>query len=517
MKENQVVLSKIILIFSLILIGMSLIGIIFIFPMAGGDSYITLVFAKSFQKGFFYFGNEGPKWGATSPLLVLIFAPFYFFIRHPIWIFKVINLIFYVGTGYFIYKISKKLIPHYLIPISLAIWFNPYFSTLAITLYDTIIFCFLFSGLLFCFLSYLEQNHRSDKQLFFLFVTSGLLSLARPEGIVISLVFMGYLLIDKVIKNKRITLPKFIGGIIIFSLISLFYYLILAISTHQILPSSVKARILTAFYRQQEGFSITNLLKINSLTEAGLLLVLLASLFGVIFFIRDLEKRERFGYCFFILNLLFLGIYLTKDIRYTSLFLPLAAVFSVYFLNKLFLLFDLKKSLFCLLLICCLSLLIIPIAVYKYFNYYLKLPEYSENLIFELDATNFLNNICQPNDKVLAYEIQVQYYLKCQAISVDGVVGGEILPYLYSSKPEKITEFLLEYKPKYIIVSSAFNYRPEYKNSFLAKLYFEDKKIKANETISLDNIKFIKLINNKQEKVSGMNSWESIYEINYSI
>ena len=513
MTTTEAKLTKFIYIFSLLLIGVSLVGIFFILPIGSGDSYVTLVVAKSFQKGFFYFGNEGPKWGSTSPLQVLLFAPFYRFVQHPILMFKIINLILYFGTGYIIYQISKKILPSFYDFLPLVIWFNPYFSFLTVALYDTILFCFLFSILILLFLNYIESNYKEDKLLFLIFCISGLLSLARPEGIAISLVIIGYLSIKEIILDRAIHLRQFLVGLIIFSLISLPYYILLAFRTHQFIPSSVKARILTAFYRQQEGLFLFNLFKFNSIIEGVILIILLTSLFGIIYFIRKSKKENIFGYCFVILTLLFLLVYIAKDVRYTALIFPLASIFSVYFLNKVLTVF--LPSSKRIIVLFAISLFLSPIITYKYINYYRNMPQWTEDVIFEANGAEFLNNICRPEDKVFAYEVQIQYFLNCQTISADGIVGGEILPYLYPPKPGKITEFLLKYKPKYIIISSAFEYRKEYKNSILEKLYLEDKKIKPKESIFINNIQFVKMINNTKEKIQGMNSWDSIYQVAY--
>jgi hypothetical protein len=60
--------------------------------------------------------------------------------------------------------------------------------------------------------------------------------------------------------------------------------------------------------------------------------------------------------------------------------------------------------------------------------------------------------------------------MKAEAVSLDGIVGGEILPYLRSGA--NLQEFVCGHQ--YLSVSHAFEYRPELKRTVLGSIYQQD-------------------------------------------
>jgi hypothetical protein len=146
-----------------------------------------------------------------------------------------------------------------------------------------------------------------------------------------------------------------------------------------------------------------------------------------------------------------------------------------------------------------------------------SLPFYSEEVIFEKELCKILNEIAKPTDKVLIYEVQAQYCLKPQTISLDGIVGGEILPYF--RKRSNLVEFFERYRPSYLVIASYPLYREEYKNTIIEEIYHYNKELKIGESIKLHNITFTKIADNTDDKlkIKGMTFWESIYKIQYEI
>jgi len=93
--------------------------------------------------------------------------------------------------------------------------------------------------------------------------------------------------------------------------------------------------------------------------------------------------------------------------------------------------------------------------------------------VLGIEEGEALNELTLPSDKVLIYEIQTQYYMTAEAVSLDGIVGGEIIPYLQGKG--SLIEFLC--KHDYLAVSNAFNYRKELNRTILKEIYERDKEI----------------------------------------
>ena len=145
------------------------------------------------------------------------------------------------------------------------------------------------------------------------------------------------------------------------------------------------------------------------------------------------------------------------------------------------------------------------------------MPVYSENIIFEKSLCNILNNLATSFEKVATYEIQTQYCLKSQTISLDGIVGGEILPYFKINS--NLVDFFEKYKPSYLVLSDYIIYRNEYRNTILEDLYNRDSKVAVGSEVNISNIKFVKIAENYNdssiETKKGMRHWLSIYKLKY--
>jgi len=202
------------------------------------------------------------------------------------------------------------------------------------------------------------------------------------------------------------------------------------------------------------------------------------------------------------------------EVRYVSAAFPSLIILSV--LSIIFLWNSLKA------LLSFYSQLIILISGFLFFIYVVLrvgfvLPFYTEEIIFEKQLCDLLNNIATPQDKVAIYEVQAQYCLKPQIISLDGIVGGEILPYF--KKRSNLVEFFERYRPSYLVIANYPLYREEYKSTIIEELYRYNKELKTGGSIKLHNIIFTKIADNTNDKlkIKGMTFWESIYKIQYEI
>jgi len=517
MQSTNYKLEKLIKIICLVISIGGIILTIALFSTNSGDALVTLVTSKSFQNGFFFFGPEGPKWSTTSPLQALLFAPFYIFITNsPIIIFKIINLVLFVGTGFLLFKISQKIVNNKIFSyLTLAIWLgNPYLFYLTAALYDSILMAFLVSLFILKLLDFNKLHlfkKLTMKDWIEIGIIAALLPLVRPEAILISL--LGYLYLF--VLNSRIDkkfYSRFLLSFIIFILIFCPYYIYLGIVTHQLIPSSIAARATM-------HLSIFNFLEsikpLFSLYWQYLIIYFLfiTSFLSFVFFKKIANTSKSNLKFLLILITLFLPIFIISgQPRYLSSIIPILTLLSAFFFYQIYFYLFLKCKFFKEIVITT-SILIVIILVYSYGYVYENIPRYNLDLIFEKDAADILNKITFPDDKVLAYEAQIQYFLNSSIISLDGIVGGEILPYF--RKQTDLRDFLLNYRPNYIIVSDAFKYRDEYNNTVFRWLYSEDLNIIIGNSYNIDNIIFTKIAENRKNEIAGFNQWKSIYHIQY--
>lgn len=508
-----------------------IISTIILFPTNSGDSSIALVFAKSMKNGLFYFGNIGPVGGATSPLLALLLSIFYLPTNEPSLLpIKLFSLFIFVLTGFLIYLLSKKLLDNHIFSLlSAALWFiNPNGHYLTATLYDSIL-----AGLASLILVYYtfilrekiisEQPEKISSWIIFSLI-AGICPLVRPELVLVDLVVFCYIFYLIYNTKKRMYLKYLVISGFLALLISSSYYIWLALNTHQLIPSSIAARGMTFSERFVMDIFVEQLKLISkSLLNILFLPYIIFSVISLIFYKKCNIKSDHFFLCLLpaiIIISLFTIKYSDLFYRYIFPIMPLLCVTaalgvyiiykkSVSTLNNKVRHITARKSII-LVVGVLLVLIVCGFQLRIAHNAYV----YDMNTILEKDLADTLNRVSRQNDSVLLYEIQAQYYLDSHAISLDGIVGGEILPYLRNGSD--LSDFLLDYKPDFIVVSEAFNYRDEYKNTILKELYNKDKKLAIGESIPIKNITFVKVASRNGEDVPGMNTWDSLYVINYA-
>jgi len=517
MQSTDYKLEKLIKIICLVVGIGGIILTIALFSTNSGDASVNLVFSKSLKNGFFFYGPAGPKWGATSPLQALLFFPPYLFSSNPpIIIFKIINLLLFIGTGILIFSIIKRIVDNKIIGyLAIAIWLgNPYLAYLTAALYDSVLITFLIALYILVLLSFSHLVEKKEKIVFKKWIQlgliAGLLPLARPEGLLISLIGFFYLFF--LFKNKkiRISIKEFILSFVLFCLIFSPYYLYLASITNQLIPSSILAR--GSMYLSNITLSQILSFLILSWQHQIISILLIMSVLGLFFLRRFKGNLELFlGLCLSLI-IIFLSIFIvSKEARYFSPVIPILTILSAISCYQIYLYFNRSKLTRQILI-----MLVFPAVLfigYGHLCVYKNIPKYLPELIFEEDIATFLNEVCKEKDVVLTYEIQGQYYLNCNTISLDGIVGGEILPYF--RKQTDLKDFLLHYRPNYIIVSDAFKYRDEYNNTVFRWLYLQDSNIIIGNSYGINNIIFTKIAENKKNKVAGFNQWKSIYHIQY--
>lgn len=512
-------------------IAFGIVSTIILFRTNSGDAAIVLVFAKSMKNGLFYFGNQGPVGGATSPLWALLLSVFYLPTNEPsFFLIKFFSLFVFILTGFLIYFISKKLLDDDIFSLlSTTLWFiNAKGQLLTATLYDAILSALVIIIILYYTFIVREKIFLKDADKtssWFIFgLIAGILPLVRPELLLIDLVVICYIIYLIYNTNKK---QKYLKYLLISIFLALFisssYYIWLALNTRLLIPSSIVARGMT-FSTRFTVKSLIEQLKLRSklFLDVAFLSYIIFSMLSLIFYKEYKIKRDHIFLCLFI-SIAIISLFFIKYSylfhRYIFPIIPLLCITAalgiytiykklLYLLNNKVMNITVRKII--ILLMCVFLILVIcGFQLRSAYNTYV----YSMDIILEKDLSKTLNNVSNRTDSVLLYEIQAQYYLNAHAISLDGIVGGEILPYLKNGSD--LSDFLLDYKPDFIVVSEAFNYRVEYKNTILNELYNNDKKIAIGEDVIIKNITFIKIASRNGEDVPGMNTWISLYAINY--
>jgi hypothetical protein len=111
------------------------------------------------------------------------------------------------------------------------------------------------------------------------------------------------------------------------------------------------------------------------------------------------------------------------------------------------------------------------------------------------DLAVFMNSLDNnKEDKILLYEIQMQYFLNNQCISLDGIVGSEIRNFLL--RKETLRSLLINSKVKFIITMNSFNYRAIFADTPLVDLYNHDLSSSIGDEIVIDGLIFRKITTN---------------------
>ncbi|RJS76364.1 hypothetical protein CW713_11270 [Methanophagales archaeon] len=474
-----------------------------------GDAAIYLVFAKYMQNGLFYYGYHGPVGGATSPLWALMLSIFYLFDENPIFYIKLLCLVIYFLIGISIYYLSKKIFDNFNISIlTAAIWFllpmGRYYATVP---YETILGVFVIILFLFyMYKIYLSiTNDLTNLKDFLIFgVLTGLLPLIRPDSVI--LIFLSYALLFYIlVRSKQLYIFKFlISSILLSLLVSMPYYIFLFINTGELIPSSLMARGFYYPFRLAHLNTIEKVIVIfkdlffipkNLAQNAHLFILLFLSIPAI-----KKYKKNLFIVFLFVSSTIFTAFYLIRypwhDFdRYTFLIVPnlvILSSFSIYTFIKDYISFkdDMRKIIYLLLVIS-----IILLTIFSGFLQQKIYPTDTSNIdaIFEKNTAEYINSISNKNDVVLVREIQVQYYLNIQAISADGIVGGEILPYL-KDKNKDMERFFIENNITMIWGTEYNNPNlKEYEGTLLYEFANRAESSSNSEEFEIGNITFKKI------------------------
>jgi hypothetical protein len=161
------------------------------------------------------------------------------------------------------------------------------------------------------------------------------------------------------------------------------------------------------------------------------------------------------------------------------------------------------------------SLSVATAVVLVFGRYEPRLDAYSADMILQRDLASALSERVQPDDRVLMYEIQGQYYLPAFGISADGIVGREAHDFL--TRRETFDQFVERQRIKYVVTFNAFAYRPIYQGTPLVQLYAHDLTASVGDQICLGQWCYTKLLTNPyfsrnytEAPVAGLNVGTSL-------
>jgi hypothetical protein len=175
--------------------------------------------------------------------------------------------------------------------------------------------------------------------------------------------------------------------------------------------------------------------------------------------------------------------------------------------------------------------LILNTFLFSFYSYgYVKQQKFVDNSdkILLKDLADKLNPLLKKGDKVLIYEIQAQFYLKGNCLSIDGLIGGQLKDVIRN----KITyaDFIRTNKVKYVVTNGDLCKKSFSKNTLLEKLYNYDLNSNICDTVTIEGIKLKKILVNDYYNTTGStfktNSgevvrnysnewilWDSVFEI----
>lgn len=455
----------------LLLFAISLVYLILFFNSISGDASIYFSYADNFFDMPFSFSKGIVKYGATGPLYVVYLAFIKLFFG-SIWIAaaKVSNWILIISGFILLGKTSGKdkiIYTVYISALCSGLWLT------SLELYET--------GLLFCFTSlalYLMKDNKTLSLILF-----GFLPLIRPEMILISVCLQLY------IYTKTKDLKYSIFASIIAYLPLLIYSLYMYNHTGTFIPTSIEGR---AIFALENGDYIDRLVTtIKSLLRpSGLIYIVFA------FSVFSLIKRVRDNKINYIPILIFATLYsLSPPNQYISRYLLVILPFIIILLTDLLCDIAISKSNEKYFKLSLLSFLFLFLGATIFIKQKLTRYDDNYNTVLLSDLNKVIDSIGIENSNVLVYEIQAQYnqpYINY--ISADGIVGGEIFPFLKNEM--SFEEWLDYYDIEYIVTMNGYGYRKSLRSTELFELYQHDIENQLGSNIMIGKVELTKIFSN---------------------
>jgi hypothetical protein len=134
--------------------------------------------------------------------------------------------------------------------------------------------------------------------------------------------------------------------------------------------------------------------------------------------------------------------------------------------------------------------------------------------VFERDVAATIDRLARPGDDLLAYEVQLRYYLRpdVRVISEDGITDPRVGPYRESGD---MTGFLRRYEPRWWIADRNAETRRYMQGSVLNEALDAFRADPALRSRTIDGIGFRVVARRDRPLAPGFGGWEMLFELSY--
>jgi hypothetical protein len=105
-----------------------------------------------------------------------------------------------------------------------------------------------------------------------------------------------------------------------------------------------------------------------------------------------------------------------------------------------------------------------------------------------------VNDLTQPGDRVLLYDIQSQYQMEAYCYGLSGEVGNDLTDVLL--RRETVDQFIRDNGVQFLVLSDPLGERALYQNTLLSELHAADPWVALGDTIMLGGLAFEKQFSN---------------------
>ena len=441
------------------------------------DAWIYFTYFKRFFELPFSFQPGNVSYGATSPLHVIVMAPIYH-AGGGIWLTaaKDLNFGLVFISLVLAHRAARVSIFWLAAIVAAALAFEGLFQATA-ALFETGVTCLLVSLLL---------TFVSRRELPAALAVAGVLPLARPELLLVSAAVVIYL--GCTADRTRIDrlMPLVVAPTAV-------YCVYMWWSGEGLIPSSIIGRAIIAREYQVPWLETMKLILADGGTRPYLVFLIVAAVAGVV--------RPRVMGPAWIVIAPIVAFYLLRPpapaytARYLVPIVPAlvyaAAVvldFCVHAVSRSVQAARLDGILGGATMLCSLiaAWLLVPVGP--------RFSAYTPELILQQDLASAVSGIVRPEDKVLMYEIQGQFFFPGFGISADGIVGSAAHPFLL--RRETFDQFVDRVGLRFIVTFNGFNYRPVFKGTPLVDLYAHDLIAAVGDDVCLGRHCYHKIVTN---------------------
>jgi hypothetical protein len=134
--------------------------------------------------------------------------------------------------------------------------------------------------------------------------------------------------------------------------------------------------------------------------------------------------------------------------------------------------------------------------------------------VFEREPVARVNALARPGDVLLAYEVQLRYYLRpdVRVLSQDGVTDAKVRPY---QRRRDLTAFLRRYRPGWWIADENVNTRPYLRGSVLQRALLDFRRRPAPRARTIDGIRFELVAVRRRPLARGFGGWQMLFRLGY--